>query len=197
MKRAFQRRGFATHSASTLSPAIDAAGISDRKLFSRICDDSNGRNGRKIDATAMLNMFPKLALIVVRMYFSVLANVMRPSSMPSRRIDEVRAQQNEVGGVLCHVDRVVHRYADVGGVQRWRIVDAVAHVTDDVSGLAQRKDDAFLLVRIDLGEDRGALGQVPQRFVAQLARFAHRSASLRPADSRLRPRGAPPCGCRR
>jgi len=34
----------------------------------------------------MLNMLPKLALIVVRMYLSVLANVMRPSSMPSRNM---------------------------------------------------------------------------------------------------------------
>ena len=36
----------------------------------------------------MLNMLPKLALMVVRMYLSVLAKVTRPSSIPSRRISK-------------------------------------------------------------------------------------------------------------
>ena len=48
---------------------------------------------------------------------------------------------------------LVDRNADIGGVQRRSIVDAVAHVADDVAGLAQRENDALLLVRLDLGED--------------------------------------------
>jgi len=40
------------------------AGMSERKLLSRICLASNGRKGRKNEATAMLIMLPKLALVV-------------------------------------------------------------------------------------------------------------------------------------
>ena len=86
MNAAFQRRGFAIHSGSTLSLAIAMAGMSDKKLFNKICDDNSGRNGSIIDARAMLNMLPKFALIAVRTYFSVFANVLRPSSMSLYRI---------------------------------------------------------------------------------------------------------------
>jgi len=50
----------------------------------------------------MLNMLPRLALVVVRMYFSVLANVARPSWT-----------QDEIRGFLCHVDGLIHRQAPV------------------------------------------------------------------------------------
>ncbi|MDD5324977.1 MAG: hypothetical protein PHR71_06695 [Polaromonas sp.] len=39
-----------------------------------------------MEAAAMLNMLPKSALIVVRMYLRVFAKVLRPSSMPRRKI---------------------------------------------------------------------------------------------------------------
>ena len=81
-------------------------------------------------------MLPKLALIVVRMYLSVLAKVMRPSSMPSSQDAQVLLQQHKVGGVLGHVHGRVHRDAHVGGVQGRRVVDAVAHVADHVPGLS-------------------------------------------------------------
>ena len=58
------------------------AGMSDKKLLSNTCDANSGKKGKKMDAAAMLNMLPKLALMVARMYFKVLANVDRPSSMP-------------------------------------------------------------------------------------------------------------------
>ena len=56
--------------------------MSERKLLSRICFASSGRKGRNSEATAMLIMLPKLALVVMEMYFIVLANVLRPSSTP-------------------------------------------------------------------------------------------------------------------
>ncbi len=52
-------------SGSTRSPAMAIAGRSDRKLFSRICFGSSGRNGITSDSAAMLSMLPKLALVVV------------------------------------------------------------------------------------------------------------------------------------
>jgi hypothetical protein len=43
------------------------------KLVRRICENNMGRKGRKRDAPAMLNMFPKLALVAIKTYFNVLA----------------------------------------------------------------------------------------------------------------------------
>ena len=91
--------------------------MSDRKLLSRICEASRGRNGRNSEAPAMLNMLPKLALMVVRMYLSVLANVMRPSSMPWRKMAKSCLKQHEIGGVFGHIHCRIHRDAHVGGVQ--------------------------------------------------------------------------------
>ena len=71
-------------SRSTRSVAIAIDGRSDRKLLSRICFAASGRNGSSGVASAMLTMLPKLALVVILMYFSVLANVRRPSSIPRR-----------------------------------------------------------------------------------------------------------------
>ena len=77
-----QRRGCSTISASTLSVAMVISGKSVSRLVSRICLGSSGRNGRNSDAPAMLNMLPKLALVAMNTYFSVLAKVIRPSRTP-------------------------------------------------------------------------------------------------------------------
>ena len=101
-----QRRGRSTISRSTLSPAMAIAGKSVRKLVSRICMGSMGRKGKKSEAPAMLNMLPKLALVVMRTYLSVLAKVVRPSSMPLAQHAQVVLQQHKVGGLLGHVHRL-------------------------------------------------------------------------------------------
>src|SRR5450631_1666114 len=77
-----QRRGWSTISLSTVSVAMVISGKSVIKLVSRICAGNNGRYGRKSDAPAMLNMLPKLALVAMKTYFSVFANVVRPSRTP-------------------------------------------------------------------------------------------------------------------
>ena len=48
-------------------------------------------------------------------------------------------------------------------MKRRRVVDAIAEVADDVAASAQRLDNAFFLVRIDLDEKIGAAnaGQKP------------------------------------
>ena len=69
--------------------------MSERKLLSRIWPASSGRNGRNSDATAMLTMLPRLALVVVSMYLSVLANVLRPSSMPRRMTSRSRSSSTK------------------------------------------------------------------------------------------------------
>jgi len=80
-----QRLGWSTISSSTMSVAIVISGMSVIRLVSRICLGSNGRNGIKSDIHAMLNMFPKFALVAINTYLSVFANVVRPSFTPSIR----------------------------------------------------------------------------------------------------------------
>ena len=53
------------------------------RLVSNICLGNNGRKGINSDTPAMLNMFPKFALVAIKTYLSVLANVVRPSLTPS------------------------------------------------------------------------------------------------------------------
>lgn len=48
----------------------------------RIRFASSGRKGRNIEASAMLTMLPRLALVVIDTYLSVLANDARPVIMP-------------------------------------------------------------------------------------------------------------------
>ena len=79
-----QLRGRSSCSGSTSSVAMVVPGKSVRKLISRIWLASSGRKGSTAAATAMLSMLPKLALVVVKTYFMVLAKVRRPSRTPCR-----------------------------------------------------------------------------------------------------------------
>ena len=58
---------------------------------------------------------------------------------------EILLQQNDVRRVLRDIDRTIDRNAHVRGVQRWRVVDPVAEITDDVAAMPQSKNDAVLL----------------------------------------------------
>ena len=57
--------------------------VSYSRLLSRICEGSIGRNVRKIDAPAALNMFPKLLDVPISTYFIVFAKIRRPPITPS------------------------------------------------------------------------------------------------------------------
>ena len=140
MKRMSQRRGRSTSSGSTLSSAMPTAGTSDRKLLSRICPASSGRNGRNSEAAAMLTMLPRFALVVVRMYLSVLANVLRPSSMPRRITSRLRSSRTKSAASLRHVHRLLHRQARVRRVHGRRVVHAVAQEADHVAHLLERRE---------------------------------------------------------
>ncbi len=72
-----QRCGSLTSYLSTVSVVIVISGKSVNKLVSRICAGSRGRKGKR-DASAMLNIFPKLALLAMKTYFRVLAKVFLP-----------------------------------------------------------------------------------------------------------------------
>ena len=75
-------------------------------------------------------MLPKLLDVPISTYLMVLAKIRRPSATPSASTSRSLLQQDDVGGVLGDVGARVDRDADVGGVQRERVVDAVAEEGD-------------------------------------------------------------------
>src|SRR5713226_5875735 len=65
----FQRRGLWINVASTLSVGIVTWARSYRKLLSKICVGSIGRNRKNNEAPAMLNILPKFELVPISRYF--------------------------------------------------------------------------------------------------------------------------------
>jgi hypothetical protein len=80
---------------------------------------------------------------------------------------EVFLQQHDIRCLLGDIDGTLDGDAHIGGVKGGSIVDAVAHVSYDAARLFEREDDAFLLVRLDLGKDVHANHAVQQGAVAQ------------------------------
>ena len=84
MNEMSQRCGVSIISGSTRSVAIVISGKSVIKFIRSTWPGSRGRNFlRKRDAPAMLNMFPKFALVAMKTYFMVFAKVIRPLFTPS------------------------------------------------------------------------------------------------------------------
>ena len=98
--------------------------------MSRIWVGSIGRKLRNSEAAPALNMFPKFDEVPISTYLIVLAKMRRPSTTPSARMSEVLVEQDDVGRVLGDVGRGLDRDADVGVVQRDRVVDPVAEEAD-------------------------------------------------------------------
>ena len=84
-------------------------------------------------------MFPKFDDVPMSTYLIVLAKIRRPSTHAVGQHAEVLVEQHDVGGVLGHVGGRVDRDADVGGVQRDRVVHAVAEERDVGAGGALRR----------------------------------------------------------
>ena len=95
----------------------------------------------------MENMLPKFELVPIMMYFMMLPKVRGLRARRARRTAEIVVEQDDVRRVLGDVDGAVHRDADIGRVQRRRVVDAVAEIADDVAATLQRQNDAVLLRR--------------------------------------------------
>ena len=77
--------------------------------------------------------------------------------------DHVRCVAGDVGASQAHRD------ADVGALERGRVVHAVAGHDDDVVPLAERAEDAELVARLDAGEDAGPLDD---RVIVELLELA-------------------------
>ena len=85
----------------------------------------------------------------------MLAKIARPSSTAATIDREVVVGEDHVGGLLGHVGAGdAHRHADVGGLERGRVVDAVAGHRDDRAVALERLDDPQLVLGIDARVDR-------------------------------------------
>ena len=84
-------------------------------------------------------------------------------------------EQDQIGRRARDIGGAVDRDPDVGGVQRRRIVDAVAHEADDMAEPLQRQQDPKLLLRVDAAEqvdprqlsDQRLLREMRQRVAGQ------------------------------
>ena len=145
------------------------SGKSVSRLVSRICFGNNGRNGRNSDAPAMLNMLPKLALVAMKTYFSVFANVVRPSRTPCTRTPRSFSSRTMSAASLATSTALSTEMPTSAACSAEASLMPSAHVADDVAGLLEREDDALFLVGLDFGEDVHVDHLVEQRAVAQLA----------------------------
>ena len=109
------------------------SGRSVSRLVSSTCLGRSGKKGRNSDAAAMLNMLPKLALVAMNTYFSVLAKVRRPSATPWRRTWR-SVEQHQVRR-LGHVGRAVDGDADVGRGSAGASLMPSPMIADAMSGL--------------------------------------------------------------
>src|SRR6188768_2291120 len=99
IKSIFHRKGFCTISGSTRSVAMVISGKSVIKFVSKTCLGSKGRKFNKREAPAMLNIFPKLALLAMKTYFKVLANVILPSFVKNQGQSRCKNEQVHQRGI--------------------------------------------------------------------------------------------------
>ena len=106
---------------------------------------------------------------------------------------EVVVGEHHVGRFLRHVGAGdAHRHADVGLLQRWRIVDAVARHRHDGAGPPQRLNDPQLVFGIDArvdGDFGDRAGAARQR---QLLELGPGDGACRRRDAELARDDAPP-----
>ena len=98
-----------------------------------------------------------------------LAQVVEDDAALVHRLDdrgEVVVGEHHVGGLAAHVGAdLAHRDADVGLLERRRVVDAVAGHGDDLAAALERVDDAQLVLGIHARVDADVLDDVVELVV--------------------------------
>ena len=97
----------------------------------------------------MLNILPKFELEPIRTYLDTFWTALRPWTTASRTTERSCSKQDQIGGRTRDIGGTVDRDADIRGVQRRGIVDAVTHEADNVAEPLQRQQYPKLLLRID------------------------------------------------
>ena len=74
--------------------------------------------------------------------------------------DEAKPIEDKIGGIFSHIGGIADGQPNICGVKRRCIIDAVAHVANNMAHFLERQDDPFLLVRIDLGKQVSVIGRM-------------------------------------
>jgi hypothetical protein len=112
-----------------------------------------------------------------------LRSAWRPWAHELRHRREVAPDEHEVGDALGDLRPAALRDRQPRGLQRRHVVDAVADHRDVTAGIAQRLDDAALVIRRYAADDRRREHPLAQRVrvvgkVGALRRAAHRDADV-------------------
>ncbi len=83
------------------------------------------------------------------MYLLRLSYSLRPCSTAINDRGEVVVGQDHAAGVLGYLSATAHGYAYVGGLDRGRVVDAVARHGDDITLFLERLGQQYLVLRCD------------------------------------------------
>ena len=130
-------------------------------------------------------MLPKFELEPIRTYLDTFWTVLRPCDHGLAHHRKVVLEQDQIGGRARDIGGAVDRNPDIRGMQRRRIVDAVAHEADDMAEPLQRQQDPVLLLRIDPAEqvdprqlpDQRLVREMRQRVAGEHARHRHADLS--------------------
>ena len=122
----------------------------------------------------MLNTLPKFELVPISRYFIMLPEARRPARIPRWSTRRLRSPRITSAASRATSAAPIDGNADVGGMQRRRIVDPVTHEPDDVAAMLEREDDPVLLRRRHAREDRALFRHVPKRRRRPIARCRRR-----------------------
>ena len=120
-------------------------------------------------------MLPKFELEAHQDVFGHVLNRAAPVDHGFAHHRKVVLEQDQVGGRARDIGGAIDRDPDIRGVQRRRIVDAVAHEADDMAEPLQRQQYPMLLLRVDPAEqvdprqlpDQRLLGELRQRIAGK------------------------------
>ena len=133
--------------------------------------DLDRQHRQERDEDARAEHAEHVAEVARRTHADVLGDVREhPAAFEHALVDDEQRllEQDHVGGLLRDVDGRVDADPDVGGMERGRVVDAVAHEADGVLARLQRLDDPLLVRRRDAREQRGDLDGIGELVVGQL-----------------------------
>jgi hypothetical protein len=127
------------------------------RLIQRMWIGSSGIGRPRKGARKMVQISPELLVIVYLMNLRMLSKMRRPSRTACTMVAKLSSSSTMCAASRRRRCRPAHRHADVGRLQRRRIVHAVAGHGGEFAGRLQRADDADLLLRVDAGVDADVL----------------------------------------
>src|SRR5579871_1481354 len=156
------RFGLCSSAGSTLSPGTATCDVSYRKIVQQnLCR----QHGQKWQEERCRSHAEHIAEVGTGAHDDVLHDVGEappPLDYPLVQDRKVLLQQDDLRGIFSHIHAVHYGNADVRGVQRRSIVDAVTDVPDDVPAALQTENDPVLLLRRHSGKDGAVFGLVRQ-----------------------------------